>query len=204
METTGEVCLDYLAVCRKAAGTLMRRAVCRYVERDELVSEGYMAVLQSGATDEALAVTVARRAMINLIRKTEVRQRDREFVTDVDIAKAAGSVGDAMDWKIYGARNTDRPEGVRLDIWEALSSLPTVQYRAAVLLFWGNRSQSEIATELGVGQQHVSRILSAMKNNLREICVKRNSQTITNMRGNSATNGAGNGHSIAARSAQTI
>jgi len=182
-----EVCLDYEAICRQAAGTLARRGVFRWIERDEVMSVGYLAVAtlladpRPGVTAsgyEALAVIVARRAMIDAIRANEVRQRGREDIAARDDDSPSG---DAWDDLIY-SRVKFAPTR-ETDVWEAIKALPAHQYRVVFLTYWGGFTQAEIGAQLGIGQQHVARVLQAAKNNLREMCVNRKSQTMTLVEG---------------------
>lgn len=78
-----EVCVDYLAACRRAIGSLSRSGLLAVsghkflIERSELVSEGCLALSALRPNTEALAVTVARRAMIDALRKQGRRERGR-------------------------------------------------------------------------------------------------------------------------------
>jgi RNA polymerase sigma-B factor len=49
-----------------------------------------------------------------------------------------------------------------------LKRLPARERRIIVLRFFGDRTQSEIADELGISQMHVSRLLSRALESLRE------------------------------------
>jgi RNA polymerase sigma factor (sigma-70 family) len=193
MKTTAavDVCLDYVAICNQAIGTLGRRGVFRYVERDELMSIGCLALVTQEIREEALAVTVARRAMIGAIRRNEVRQRGRVVVnTDFRLGSPGRqrlSVGDQWDRVIY-ARKTLSPVARDIDLWEAIKALPPRQYRVVVMHFWGNVTQAEIAEEIGISQQAVAKILAAAKRSLRQVVnggVRAMNNTEGEMRSNS-------------------
>ena len=107
METTatGQVCLNYMAICKRAIGTLQRRGVCGWVERDELISEGCLALSTRNPATEALAVKIARDAMIDTVRKSERRDRGRvEVRAGADSADEV-SDGDQWDATVYGKQN---------------------------------------------------------------------------------------------------
>ena len=65
-----------------------------------------------------------------------------------------------------------------------MKALPTRQYRALTLYYWGGVTQAEIAVEIGVSQQRVAQILSAAEINLQDVLVNRKPRTVTNMGGN--------------------
>jgi RNA polymerase sigma factor (sigma-70 family) len=175
METTAvAVCLDHVAICNQAIGTLGRRGVFRWVEREELMSVGCLAVLKSApdkllgitqAGAEALAVITARRAMIDAIRRNEVRQRGRQDLAPRDGETAPGESWDAL---LY-SRQKLVPAGREIDLWEALKALPARQYRVIMMHFWGNATQAQIGDELGISQPAVVKILNAAKKSLREV-----------------------------------
>jgi RNA polymerase sigma factor (sigma-70 family) len=161
--------MNYLTICKRAIGTLRRRGVCEWVERDELVAEGCLALCKSRPDAEALAVIIARRAMIDTIRKSERRNRGRVEVRDdrVDVENVDEvSEGDRWDATIYGKQNL-RPVNTHPDIWEAMKALPEREYRAVTLSFWGGKTLLEIADELGVSFQRVAQIIEAAKKNMR-------------------------------------
>lgn len=128
--------MDHLAICKQAVGTLLRRGVSHWVEKDELIAVGYLALFESGVEDEALAVVVARRQMIDLIRRKEVRQRVRE---DCDLE----------DIRVRESQ-TPRP-----DVWEAIKVLSPREYQVVVGIFWSDKTQADIAIEMGVHRNTV-------------------------------------------------
>ena len=157
--------LDYLAICERAIGTLARRGVCHYIERDELVSVGYLAIISAGVTDEALAVTVARRAMFNLIDHSAVRSSRAESVSTPD---GETPYGDEWDALIY-SRAKIAPANHSIDVWEAMKALPPKQFTVIMRIFWGNETQAAVAEDMGVSQPMVVKILNAAKKNLRQV-----------------------------------
>jgi RNA polymerase sigma factor (sigma-70 family) len=184
METTaGAVCLDYVAVCKRAIGTLQRRGVCEWLERDELIAEGCLALSMRKPDTEALAVKIARDAMIDTIRKTERRDRGRVEVRAGYGAESADEVseGDEWDATVYGKQNL-QPANTHPDLWEAMKALPAREYQVITLTFWGGKTQAEIAVELGVDQATVSRTLESAKKSL-GACINGDSRTVTSMRG---------------------
>jgi RNA polymerase sigma factor (sigma-70 family) len=187
MEATAvrPVCLDYVAICKRAIGTLQRRGVCEWVEREELIAEGCLALSAAVPDTEALAVTIARRAMIDTIRRTERRERGRVEVraSCSDCADEA-SDGDRWDATVHGKQGL-QPVNTHPDLWEAMKALPAREYQAVTLFYWGGKTQAQIADAMGVDQATVSRTM-ASANKFLYSCINGNSHTITNMRGKEA------------------
>lgn len=81
----------------------------------------------------------------------------------------AGGDGTAEMGDLYGLPD---PELSLVDDWATverlLCHLPERERRMLALRFYGNRSQSEIAEELGISQMHVSRLLSRALSWLRQ------------------------------------
>ncbi len=169
-----EVTLDYRAVCLSAIAPLARRGPFPYyVERDDLMSEGYLAIAKSGTPDEALAVVIARHAMIDYIQAARIRERGRVDVPGDadDVDDETLSDGDKWEALIY--RNVSaRPEGMDTYLlWEAVEeavqSLPLELYRVVRLTFWGGMTQAEVARMVGVSRRTVSTRLASAKEHLR-------------------------------------
>ena len=168
--------LDHLAICNQAIGTLRRRGVCQWIEREELIAEGCLALIQAQVTDEALGVVVARRAMITAVRRNEVRQRGRETVPAVRDDEAPA--GDPWDVLMYsGARMA--PIGRDVELWEFIRALPARQYQAVMLTFWGGLTLSQAAGEMGISFGRVFQILNDAKKNIRVALQNRNSRAMT-------------------------
>ena len=186
METTAtateQVCLNYMAICERAIGTLQRRGVCEWVERDELISEGCLALSMAKPDAEALAVTIARRAMIDAIRKNERRERGRVEVR----ATAEGSDepldGDELDAAVYGKQKL-QPANSHPDLWEAMKSLPARQYQAITLTYWAGMSDEAVAVEMGISSQAVDALLKKAQRNIAAGVGIAIPHTITNVRG---------------------
>jgi len=181
----GDTRMNHMALCRQALAPLRRKGVCQWVEADELLSAGCVAILEAEVTDEALAVVIARRAMCKVIDKNRVRQAGRVEVREGHAFSCGGeepSVGDMWDATIHGGQHL-QPVRAHVDLWEGMRCLTPQQYRVVMLAFWGGKTQVEIAAEIGIGQQHVSRILASAQNILRDVCVNRKPQRMTNMRG---------------------
>lgn len=177
-QTVRDLCGEYPAI-DKALGRLRRLGVLRYVEEDELISVAAMALIERGPMSEALSVTVARRAMIALIRRNEVRQRGRVYASGGHEAEVSGAViseADQWDAMIYGKQHIQ--PGHRIDLWEAMGALPAREYRVLVLSFWGGCTQGEIGADLGISQQMVCKILERAKKNLASV-VNGESRAIT-------------------------
>ena len=167
---TGGVREHFEEICKRAVGQLGRKGVFHWVERDELISTGYLALAALDTEpDEALAVIVARRAMIGAVRKNERRNR--------------GRVDDPIE-ALPGVRL--RPEGAHVDLWEAMKALPSRQYQAVMLTYWGGQSESAVAVEMGVSHQAVHALIEKAKINIRMGVAIPLPRAITNMRGTEA------------------
>jgi RNA polymerase sigma factor (sigma-70 family) len=187
METTatGQVCLNYMAICKRAIGPLQRRGVCEWVERDELIAEGCLALSMTKPETEALAVKIARDAMIDTIRKTERRDRGRVEVRATAEGSDEALDVDALDAAVYGKQKL-QPANTHPDLWEAMKALPPREYQAITLVYWGGKMLSEIGTEMGVSQPRVSQIIASAKKHLEAALINRNPHTVTNVRGKEA------------------
>ena len=184
MEETaaGPVRLDYLALCKRAIGTLQRRGVCGWVDREELIADGCLALATRNPTTEALAVKVARDAMIDTIRKTDRRERGRVETRTNPEGSDEALDGDELDVAVYGKQNL-QPVNSHPDLWDAMKALPAREYQAITLVYWGRKTQAEVATEMGVDQATVSRILASANKSL-QACITGKPHTVTSMRGN--------------------
>ena len=69
---------------------------------------------------------------------------------------AAGEVGDAVGDLDRGLAQVDD----RITVGDLLDRLPDRERRILTLRFYGNRTQAEIAAELGISQMHVSRLIT--------------------------------------------
>ena len=118
--------------------------------REDIISDAYLAVARGADSPSEIQ---------NAIRRTLRKEWYRE--------------------NRHASLKLGAPERARLDIWGALEALDERQRAVVVLMFWEDLTQEEIAEELGVGQQHISRILSgalyAMHEYFRLSCVKRKS-----------------------------
>jgi len=193
MQETGtpEVSLDHVAICNQAIGTLERRGVCQWIERAELISEGCLALLQAAVVDEALGVVVARRAMVTAVRRNEVRQRGRQEVETANSREnsdgRAVPEGDQWDTVVYGRKYLS-PAGRNYETWETIKALPSRQFQAVMLVFWGGKSTDQAAGEMGVCGQRVRQILGDAKKNIREALANRNVRAMTTMGGEKRPN----------------
>lgn len=154
---------DNIAIVGRVVRRVMR-ACPSYIDVSDLKSVGQLALVKAAVASNgesnfaACAYQAVRGAVLDERRRMMRSNRDRgEMPAEVD------------------RQGEHRPEG---DLYASVSALPPREYRAIVLIFWGGRSQSEVAAELGVTQQTVSRILGSAKKHLRE-CVNRNYQTNT-------------------------
>lgn len=187
MESTaaGEVCLNYMPICKRAIGTLQRRGVCEWVEREELIAEGCLALSMRKPETEALAVKIARDAMIDTIRKTERRDRGRvEVRAGVDGTDEV-SEGDQWDAAVYGKQKL-QPLNTHPDLWDAMKALPAREYRVLTLVYWGGKTLAEIGIEMGVSQPRVSQLIANAKRNIKSALINRDPHTVTKVRGNEA------------------
>jgi|ERR1700722_2039364 len=190
--------MDHRVICECAIGALGRKGVFRWIERDELISVGYLALVTAQIEDDALGVIVARRAMLNAIDANEVRQRGRVEVRESDANNPEQSNSDQWDALICGGQSL-RPEGQYVDLWDSIKALPAQQYRAIVLSYWVGLTQREIAIEMGVNQQRVAKILCAAKINMRSLVVKQKPQLMTHMRGTEVQRTALSGRMVRAK-----
>jgi RNA polymerase sigma factor (sigma-70 family) len=172
--------MDYQDVSHKALGSLRRRAVTEYIEAEELLSVGVLALVEAAPTDEALAVVIARRAMIDAVRRNERRERGRVWPVMEDVTEDDDL--DALDTLMSSGGRALAPATVHADIWEVMKALPAREYQIVTLHFWGGKSQAAIAIELGVSQMTVSRSLENAKNLMAE-CLNGKFHPITNTRG---------------------
>jgi RNA polymerase sigma factor (sigma-70 family) len=176
-------------VCRKAVGGIRRRGLSTAISRtlgiEDLLQVGRFAVLENGGSDEGLAVTVARRAMVRAIEREAIRQRGAVEVRAGHEFASSGeepSWGDMWDATVHHGEHL-RPVPENYDLWKAMASLNPQEYRAVSLTFWDDLSQCEIADDLGISQRHVSRIIDIALQKLKEKCLNRQPRVITNMRG---------------------
>jgi len=179
-----ELCSDYLAICKRAIGTLQRRGVCEWIEREELIAEGCLALSTRKPDTAALAVKIARDAMIDAVRKSERQERGRVEVRAGFGADSADEVSDGDQWDatVHGKQNL-QPLNTHPDLWEAMKALPARQYQAITLLFWGQKTLADIASEMGVSFQRVSQIIQDAKRNIHSALENSKPHTVTNVRG---------------------
>jgi RNA polymerase sigma factor (sigma-70 family) len=183
MRTTKALLSEYPAI-NKAIGTHRRRGVPSYIDQDELISAAALALAELGPADEGLQVTVAKGAMVDAIRRNEVRNRGRIAVRKgivFELKQEDRSIEEMWNWTVFGSQNL-RPEPPEYDLWEAMKALSPEQYRAITLFFWGHKTQKEIAAEMGVNQATVSRILKSAKKLLYS-CITRNPRAVTKLEG---------------------
>jgi RNA polymerase sigma factor (sigma-70 family) len=176
---------DYLKVCQKAVRTFQRQGICEWVEREELISEGCLALAIRAPGTEAMAFKIARDAMIDAIRKSGRRNRGRVEVRSALGADADVSEGDQWDETIHGKQHL-QPISTHPDLWDAMKELPERQYRAVTLTYWADMTDAEVAAEMGITHQAVHLLLTKAKINIREGVAIGDSHTVTNMRGNVA------------------
>lgn len=180
--------MDYLAICEQAVGTLGRRGVYRWIERDELISEGCLALSTRNPGTEALAVKVARDAMIDAIRRNEVRQRGRQYPNARDSRDGGDdeqggspSPEDALERLVY-AGFIPRPDRDG-DLWDQINALPERQREAVFLTYWGGLSDTEAAVRLGVSRQSVDALLKRAQKKLREDVAMGKTRTVNKVEG---------------------
>lgn len=81
--------LDYKLILKRAIGPIARRGPTRFTTRDELEAMGLLAIAKKQAEDgpisEALAVTVARRAMLNHLRDTQREIREAARLAGLEV-----------------------------------------------------------------------------------------------------------------------
>jgi len=175
--------LDYLEICRKASRALARQGVC---ERDELISEGCLALSIRKPDTEAVGVTIARRAMISVLRKSERRNRGRVDVDSVHVGNPDGGElrdGDQWDAAVHRGQHLQPVRPVP-DVCEAMRVLPDRQYRAIDLMYWRGMTEEAVGVKMGITQQAVHALLEKAKENLRKGVVISHSRAITIVRGN--------------------
>lgn len=109
-----------------------------YVDRDDLIQEATVAILESGAEDEALAATVAVRAMN--------RYRNRHGINR--FANGKYTIGRSDYDDLHKLSVSAEPDGV---FWDNLSaSMTSLQLRTLRLWAEEGRSVAEIAVIDGV------------------------------------------------------
>jgi RNA polymerase sigma factor (sigma-70 family) len=105
--------------------------------QEDVVSEAYLAVAD-GAVDRSGIENAVRRSV-----------REEWALED---GYASLELADSL-------MRQAAPEKARPDLWGALAVLDERQRAVVILTFWEGLSQENIAAVVGVGQQHVSRIL---------------------------------------------
>ncbi|MFI5894980.1 sigma-70 family RNA polymerase sigma factor [Actinoplanes sp. NPDC051513] len=125
----------------------------------------------------ALVVNRARQDLVNELHRwptdDELAERCDLDPADVRAARACGAghralslnqpVGDGTDelGNLFGAADREMDlVSDRLTLAGLLDRLPARELRILTLRFYGERTQAEIAEELGISQMHVSRLLS--------------------------------------------
>ena len=183
MEISGQsVCLNFETICQKAIGTLQRRGVCSWIDRDDLMSEGYVALSANNPDTEALAVTIVRRAMIDAIRKNERRERGRVEVRGCGEDADEMSDGDQWDATVHGRENL-QPMNVQADLSESLKALPGRQYQALALAFFGGMTVAETGAEMGISGTAARSLIEKAKKNIRRGVAISEPHTITKVGG---------------------
>ena|SRR5215471_2002684 len=85
----------------------------------------------------------------------------------------AGSLAD-----LVGAEDPQLEHALDIEaVWAHWDDLPPRQQRLLMMRFYGNMSQAEIGDQLGISQMHVSRLLAAALNYLRECIVEPEADT---------------------------
>ena len=112
------------AVCQKAIGGIRRKGISEVLGRTlgitDLLQVGRLAVLKHGATEDGLAVTVAKRAMVRALERESVRQRGAVEVRAGHEFTCAGeepSWGDMWDATVYQGEHL-RPVQEHYDLWK--------------------------------------------------------------------------------------
>jgi RNA polymerase sigma-B factor len=104
---------------------------------------------------------------------------------DAQEAYTSVSLDASLDWEGESTSLAERlaAEDVDLELTEDwaefiphLKRLPARERRIILLRFFGDRTQSEIADELGISQMHVSRLLSRAIDGLRDAVLARESE----------------------------
>lgn len=181
--------IDATALSRRAIGTLRRSGVGRYMDTRDLISVGVVAILQHGTQEEALAVIVARRAMLDALKGNSVRERGRVQLKKGHAFESSGvdlSGWEMWDTTVYGKVNLV-PEHMHVDLWGAMRALPRRQYRAVSLVFWGGLTEEQAGGVMGIQKPAVSKLIAravgALKKKLGGDGNISIPQSITNMRG---------------------
>jgi RNA polymerase sigma factor (sigma-70 family) len=176
---------DALDLSLRAVNRLRRTGVGNYMDWRDLQSIGALAIVESGESDEALCVWIARCAVLNALDANTVRERDRTPVNKGKVFDVRGedvSEWEMWDFTVYG-KGKLRPEESATDVWEILNVLSGREYSVVAMHFWDGLGQEKIAESLAVDQSTVSRVMASAKRKIREECIKRQSQLINDMRG---------------------
>jgi len=148
-----------------------------WAERGDLINEGCCAILQSRAKDEALARTVAYRAMVDYLRRGEVRQRDREWSSGEDEepdgildGERSYNVRQSGEPRVARRYNPKQPGVAGRDaaLWEAIKALPVRQRTAIQLQVSAGCSNEEIAQRMVTSTKSVEGLLARARKSIKE------------------------------------
>lgn len=174
---------DHLSIVTRVVGREMARGVMPWVDRSDLEDVAQLALVEAAdqydgrCPFKAFAYRAVYCAVITELRRLRVRNRGRD-----DVRAATGAVevseGDQWDATVYGKQNLC-PTRVRPDLRRVMTdALSEREYRVVHLHFWGNLTQAQIASKLGVDQSTVARTLKAAKKSLRA-CINSDPQART-------------------------
>lgn len=159
--------------------TVSRSNLPWWAEQCDLVSEGCAAIIEAGAKDEALAVTVAHRAMVDYLRKLSVRQHERVWASGQDSepdglldGERSYDVAPVGERRLIARRHTAKEPGLagrNAALLDAIKALPKRQYQAIVLCNWAGCGCEEIAQQMGTTPKAVEGLLARARENLKEI-----------------------------------
>jgi RNA polymerase sigma factor (sigma-70 family) len=153
------------------------------MDPDDLQSIGTLAILKSGTEDEALAVRVAKCAILNALDANTVRERGRVEVRKGHHFELNGddvSFGEALDRTVWdGSGYFDfglseiREYDMHQKVVQAMHGMPEGEFIALTLYFWSGWTQARIAAELGISQRAVSKRIDSAKKHIREVLKRR-------------------------------
>jgi len=68
-----------------------------------------------------------------------------------------------------------------------MKALPAREYQAITLIYWGGKTQADVAVEMGVSRPRVAQIVASAEKKIQNALTNRTPYTITQVRGKEAT-----------------
>lgn len=170
---------EHLKMVRRIAGSMVRHLPA-HVERDELVSLGYMGLVEAhkrfdpkrGVPFGAFAAMRVRGAMLDWLRQLDPISRDERARLRNTDASASVSLVDfscAEDYASRGERADDEllKHEQKVLLWRALGKLSERERLVVTRYFFEEKSLKNIGEELKVTESRVCQIVSQVTARLR-------------------------------------